>query len=210
MLRAWPWALLPRGVKRWRDCTEGWAHGHLESGLVSARPQRPRGALCLTILSSPCTGPRSPVLLDGEGSGLCFVCGVQCLEPGVLGPLTWRSQQADAMRGGRWAGADSVLCSPHRPKKLRFHPKQLYFSARQGELQKVLLMLGECPALRRPRLPRCSPPWPAPPAPSPTFPGPPAPLAPGLREQTPVTPHSRGWSRSRCSHALVHRSGGPL
>uniref|UniRef100_A0A4W2GWY7 [histone H3]-lysine(9) N-methyltransferase n=1 Tax=Bos indicus x Bos taurus TaxID=30522 RepID=A0A4W2GWY7_BOBOX len=28
-----------------------------------------------------------------------------------------------------------------RPKKLRFHPKQLYFSARQGELQKVLLML---------------------------------------------------------------------
>uniref|UniRef100_A0A8C2U627 [histone H3]-lysine(9) N-methyltransferase n=1 Tax=Coturnix japonica TaxID=93934 RepID=A0A8C2U627_COTJA len=27
------------------------------------------------------------------------------------------------------------------PKKLRFHPKQLYFSARQGELQKVLLML---------------------------------------------------------------------
>ncbi|NXX97576.1 EHMT1 methyltransferase, partial [Centropus bengalensis] len=28
-----------------------------------------------------------------------------------------------------------------KPKKLRFHPKQLYFSARQGELQKVLLML---------------------------------------------------------------------
>uniref|UniRef100_A0A667ZB09 Euchromatic histone-lysine N-methyltransferase 1b n=1 Tax=Myripristis murdjan TaxID=586833 RepID=A0A667ZB09_9TELE len=28
-----------------------------------------------------------------------------------------------------------------RPKKLRFHPKQLYFSARQGELKKVLLML---------------------------------------------------------------------
>ncbi|XP_053551684.1 histone-lysine N-methyltransferase EHMT1 isoform X2 [Bombina bombina] len=28
-----------------------------------------------------------------------------------------------------------------KPKKLRFHPKQLYFSARQGELQKVLMML---------------------------------------------------------------------
>lgn len=35
--------------------------------------------------------------------------------------------------------------SLHRPKKLRFHPKQLYFSARQGELQKVLLMLGKWP-----------------------------------------------------------------
>lgn len=43
----------------------------------------------------------------------------------------------------------AVLCSAHKPKKLRFHPKQLYFSARQGELQKVLLMLGECPLLRR-------------------------------------------------------------
>lgn len=38
-----------------------------------------------------------------------------------------------------------LLNSPHvspRPKKLRFHPKQLYLSAKQGELKKVLLMLG--------------------------------------------------------------------
>lgn len=101
------------------------------------------------------------------------VCNASSL--GVLGPLTWRRQQADVMSGARWAGADSVLCSPHRPKKLRFHPKQLYFSARQGELQKVLLMLGECPAPRRPRLPRCS---------FPHVPWPTSPLAPGLRAQT--------------------------
>uniref|UniRef100_A0A8C5G976 Euchromatic histone-lysine N-methyltransferase 1b n=1 Tax=Gouania willdenowi TaxID=441366 RepID=A0A8C5G976_GOUWI len=31
--------------------------------------------------------------------------------------------------------------SPLRPKKLRFHPKQLYLSAKQGELKKVVLML---------------------------------------------------------------------
>lgn len=43
------------------------------------------------------------------------------------------------------AGGHRALCFLHRPKKLRFHPKQLYFSARQGELQKVLLMLGEHP-----------------------------------------------------------------
>ncbi|XP_062938713.1 histone-lysine N-methyltransferase EHMT1 isoform X6 [Cynocephalus volans] len=34
-----------------------------------------------------------------------------------------------------------VALDSEKPKKLRFHPKQLYFSARQGELQKVLLML---------------------------------------------------------------------
>lgn len=39
------------------------------------------------------------------------------------------------------------LCSLIRPKKLRFHPKQLYHSAKQGELKKVFLMLGIIPRL---------------------------------------------------------------
>ncbi|XP_058015138.1 histone-lysine N-methyltransferase EHMT1 isoform X3 [Ahaetulla prasina] len=34
-----------------------------------------------------------------------------------------------------------IALDSEKPKKLRFHSKQLYFSARQGELQKVLLML---------------------------------------------------------------------
>lgn len=34
---------------------------------------------------------------------------------------------------------------PGRRKKLRFHPRQLYLSVKQGELQKVILMLCECP-----------------------------------------------------------------
>ena len=34
-----------------------------------------------------------------------------------------------------------IALDSEKPKKLRYHPKQLYFSARQGELQKVLLML---------------------------------------------------------------------
>ncbi|XP_077088860.1 histone-lysine N-methyltransferase EHMT1 isoform X5 [Siphateles boraxobius] len=38
---------------------------------------------------------------------------------------------------------ESVLLAldAEKPKKLRFHPKQLYISAKQGELQKVILML---------------------------------------------------------------------
>uniref|UniRef100_A0AAQ5YUX4 Euchromatic histone-lysine N-methyltransferase 1b n=1 Tax=Amphiprion ocellaris TaxID=80972 RepID=A0AAQ5YUX4_AMPOC len=34
-----------------------------------------------------------------------------------------------------------LVLTLNRPKKLRFHPKQLYLSAKQGELKKVLLML---------------------------------------------------------------------
>ncbi|XP_078082759.1 histone-lysine N-methyltransferase EHMT1-like isoform X5 [Mustelus asterias] len=34
-----------------------------------------------------------------------------------------------------------IALDTERPKKLRFHPKQLYISAKQGEMQKVLLML---------------------------------------------------------------------
>uniref|UniRef100_A0A8C3L9F2 [histone H3]-lysine(9) N-methyltransferase n=1 Tax=Chrysolophus pictus TaxID=9089 RepID=A0A8C3L9F2_CHRPC len=45
--------------------------------------------------------------------------------------------RADTTTGSSTAG----VCRLILPKKLRFHPKQLYFSARQGELQKVLLML---------------------------------------------------------------------
>lgn len=35
-------------------------------------------------------------------------------------------------------------CLSGRRKKLRFHPRQLYLSVKQGELQKVVLMLREC------------------------------------------------------------------
>lgn len=65
-----------------------------------------------------------------------------------------RAQQLGlGLKGGRaGAGADArilrspPLSLPHlgRRKKLRFHPRQLYLSVKQGELQKVILMLCEC------------------------------------------------------------------
>lgn len=55
-------------------------------------------------------------------------------------------QQVGQEPGWGRLGVTAVPHFPRRPKKLRFHPKQLYFSARQGELQKVLLMLGKWPA----------------------------------------------------------------
>uniref|UniRef100_A0A6Q2YXB2 Euchromatic histone-lysine N-methyltransferase 1b n=1 Tax=Esox lucius TaxID=8010 RepID=A0A6Q2YXB2_ESOLU len=47
--------------------------------------------------------------------------------------LTWTLDATNERGGGRF---NNFL-----PKKLRFHPKQLFLSAKQGELQKVLLML---------------------------------------------------------------------
>lgn len=40
---------------------------------------------------------------------------------------------------------EALASLPHhgRRKKLRFHPRQLYLSVKQGELQKVILMLCE-------------------------------------------------------------------
>uniref|UniRef100_A0A674ERX1 Euchromatic histone-lysine N-methyltransferase 1b n=1 Tax=Salmo trutta TaxID=8032 RepID=A0A674ERX1_SALTR len=46
---------------------------------------------------------------------------------------------ADGPLGG--GGGNPLQSIAFSPKKLRFHPKQLFISAKQGELQKVLLML---------------------------------------------------------------------
>ncbi|KAJ8379703.1 hypothetical protein SKAU_G00004810 [Synaphobranchus kaupii] len=61
-----------------------------------------------------------------------FPCGSQ------MGALT--------LVGGLGAAKDTLenilqALDAEKPKKLRFHPKQLYLSAKQGEIQKVLLML---------------------------------------------------------------------
>ncbi|XP_036863366.1 histone-lysine N-methyltransferase EHMT1 isoform X3 [Manis javanica] len=86
---------------------------------------------------------------------------VRCLEPAGFGALDleepaggphpglprpphvcqWRVPHVLGEPAARAGGGHGCPVLPCRPKKLRFHPKQLYFSARQGELQKVLLML---------------------------------------------------------------------
>lgn len=62
------------------------------------------------------------------------------------------SGRAAGAGAGRWvtgtksdAPSEDPTPVPHcgRRKKLRFHPRQLYLSVKQGELQKVILMLRE-------------------------------------------------------------------
>ncbi|XP_078282522.1 histone-lysine N-methyltransferase EHMT1-like isoform X5 [Rhinoraja longicauda] len=66
----------------------------------------------------------------------------------IYGPSTTLNSGANMPVANLSAGPgketmESILIAldTERPKKLRFHPKQLYISAKQGEMQKVLLML---------------------------------------------------------------------
>ncbi|XP_037653077.1 histone-lysine N-methyltransferase EHMT1 isoform X6 [Choloepus didactylus] len=74
--------------------------------------------------------PQSPPLQPPEGFDLTGPSGFVKPAPGLpQGP------------GKETLESALIALDSEKPKKLRFHPKQLYFSARQGELQKVLLML---------------------------------------------------------------------
>ncbi|CAO2598463.1 Histone-lysine N-methyltransferase EHMT1 [Lemmus lemmus] len=65
----------------------------------------------------------------------------ECFDP--AGPAGFVRPTSGLSQGPGKETLESALIAldSEKPKKLRFHPKQLYFSARQGELQKVLLML---------------------------------------------------------------------
>ncbi|KAG7480473.1 hypothetical protein MATL_G00056510 [Megalops atlanticus] len=107
-----------------------------QNGVVKQEMMRPSSAVPLLVL---CEVHRAgmvqhqiggPSLRPPETSGLSlYPCASQ------MGALIAGSPSKDAL--------ESILLAldAEKPKKLRFHPKQLYVSARQGELQKVLLML---------------------------------------------------------------------
>nr|XP_057920138.1 histone-lysine N-methyltransferase EHMT1 [Doryrhamphus excisus] len=61
----------------------------------------------------------------------------------VLQASTEATAQSPVLQGPPRETLESVLVSlnTEKPKKLRFHPKHLYLSAKQGELKKVVLML---------------------------------------------------------------------
>uniref|UniRef100_A0AAY5EJ97 Euchromatic histone-lysine N-methyltransferase 1b n=1 Tax=Electrophorus electricus TaxID=8005 RepID=A0AAY5EJ97_ELEEL len=75
---------------------------------------------------------RAPEAVDGSASP-----GTS--RPGLLGSVAGTGFSA----GPPKETLETILLAldSEKPKKLRFHPKQLYISAKQGELQKVLLML---------------------------------------------------------------------
>ncbi|KAK3555456.1 hypothetical protein QTP86_016095 [Hemibagrus guttatus] len=93
------------------------------------------------------TGGSSRLSLSGEGRVDSTLS--RPLEAGN-GSLTLEASRPEHMGAGAGPSIapaketlETILLAldAEKPKKLRFHPKQLYISAKQGELQKVLMML---------------------------------------------------------------------
>ncbi|XP_026859467.2 histone-lysine N-methyltransferase EHMT1 isoform X3 [Electrophorus electricus] len=95
------------------------------------------------------TGGPSHLSLPGEGKADSTLSRAPEAVDGSASPGTSRPGLLGSVAGtGFSAGPpketlETILLAldSEKPKKLRFHPKQLYISAKQGELQKVLLML---------------------------------------------------------------------
>lgn len=137
-------------------------------GHAASRPALTSGYKEMVLWSVGTEAPGTILCCEEEDTGH-FVFSVRCLEPAGFGALDleepaggphpglprpphvcqWRVPHVLGEPAARAGGGHGCPVLPCRPKKLRFHPKQLYFSARQGELQKVLLMLGECPGQAR-------------------------------------------------------------
>ncbi|XP_012884901.1 PREDICTED: histone-lysine N-methyltransferase EHMT1 isoform X2 [Dipodomys ordii] len=105
------------------------APGQEKSMVTEGRADTTTGSIAGATLSEDdkpqTTVPQMPEGFDSTGP------------PGLVRPTAGLSQGP----GKETLESALIALDSEKPKKLRFHPKQLYFSARQGELQKVLLML---------------------------------------------------------------------
>ncbi|XP_060040395.1 histone-lysine N-methyltransferase EHMT1 isoform X2 [Erinaceus europaeus] len=105
------------------------APGQEKSSLGEGRADTTTGSAVGPLLSED-DKPQSTAAQAPEGSDLSGQVGLTKPTPSLSqGP------------GKETLESALIALDSEKPKKLRFHPKQLYFSARQGELQKVLLML---------------------------------------------------------------------
>ncbi|XP_059398700.1 histone-lysine N-methyltransferase EHMT1-like isoform X7 [Carassius carassius] len=94
------------------------------------------------------TGGSTRLAILGEGKADSTFAKPPQTQDTSVSPLGFRTGPAVGSGTGPPPGPpketlESVLLAldAEKPKKLRFHPKQLYISAKQGELQKVLSML---------------------------------------------------------------------
>ncbi|XP_077362134.1 histone-lysine N-methyltransferase EHMT2 isoform X2 [Festucalex cinctus] len=122
--------------------TGGMKDGKMPERPVSAR-MRSHGMATLTVeqqqppqpvpsTASAATAPPPEEGVDSVGPSLCMPNG-KAVCPSALPPGPSRAALQKAI----------LTQDTERRKKLRFHPRQLYPAAKQGEVQRVLLMLME-------------------------------------------------------------------
>uniref|UniRef100_A0A665XAC7 Euchromatic histone-lysine N-methyltransferase 1b n=1 Tax=Echeneis naucrates TaxID=173247 RepID=A0A665XAC7_ECHNA len=110
-----------------------------------------------TVPAALTQGPATPGVLEGRadtttgssfsvrsshGLDTCAIPG-SSRNPATLQTSMGRAASPIVLPGPPRETLESILMAldTEKPKKLRFHPKQLYLSAKQGELKRVLLML---------------------------------------------------------------------
>uniref|UniRef100_A0A8C4NWJ7 Euchromatic histone-lysine N-methyltransferase 1b n=1 Tax=Dicentrarchus labrax TaxID=13489 RepID=A0A8C4NWJ7_DICLA len=103
------------------------AHGPATPGVPEGRADTTTGS-SLSIRSGH---GLDPTAVPGSSRTAILQAGTGTMEP----PTTPQGPPRETL--------ESILVAldTEKPKKLRFHPKQLYLSAKQGELKKVLLVL---------------------------------------------------------------------
>ncbi|XP_077937329.1 histone-lysine N-methyltransferase EHMT2 isoform X2 [Gasterosteus aculeatus] len=103
------------------------SHGLVTLAVEQQQPPQPVGSAATTA-----TVPPAEEGVDSVGPSLCMPNG-KPISPSALPPGPSRASLQKAI----------LTQDTERKKKLRFHPRQLYPAAKQGEVQRVLLMLME-------------------------------------------------------------------
>ncbi|XP_074474905.1 histone-lysine N-methyltransferase EHMT1 isoform X2 [Sebastes fasciatus] len=116
------------------------AHGPVTPGVPEGRADTTTGSSSHLALGGEVSGRADSSLSNRSSHGLDTYA-----VPGSSKTVTLLAGTAPPTvpQGPPRETLESILVAldTEKPKKLRFHPKQLYLSAKQGELKKVLLML---------------------------------------------------------------------
>ncbi|XP_034048989.1 histone-lysine N-methyltransferase EHMT1 isoform X2 [Thalassophryne amazonica] len=119
------------------------AHGPATPGVSEGRADTTTGSLSHVVVSAEVSGRADSSLSAHSAQGLDTAVtpgrsrtGTPQAGMSTMVPSTFSQSPSKETLENILVALDT-----EKPKKLRFHPKQLYLSAKQGELKKVLLML---------------------------------------------------------------------
>uniref|UniRef100_UPI0037E77919 histone-lysine N-methyltransferase EHMT1 isoform X2 n=1 Tax=Semicossyphus pulcher TaxID=241346 RepID=UPI0037E77919 len=119
------------------------AHGPATPGVPEGRADTTTGSSSRPAAGSEVSGRADSSLSHRSSHGFDTFAVPGSSRGATLQPGTGTAASATALQGPPRETLESLLLAldTEKPKKLRFHPKQLYLSAKQGELKRVLLML---------------------------------------------------------------------
>ncbi|XP_029025325.1 histone-lysine N-methyltransferase EHMT1 isoform X2 [Betta splendens] len=119
------------------------AHGPTLPGAAEGRADTTTGSTSCLIVGGEVTGRADSSLSVRSSHGLDASTILGSPRTATLQTGSDTSVSPTAFPGPPRESLEGILVAldTEKPKKLRFHPKQLYLSAKQGELKRVLLML---------------------------------------------------------------------